>query len=156
MSELRTLLGDDEHITAAFARDDASLDRFDAERQKLAEVLDLACHLPGERRRLIDVVVEILSAHPEGIAPKHVLNELNRDGGSYPCAGSAITVESDQLEACVLAHQAHRQAAQNPSARPSAPSTRAQRHSRTHPPRRLNPPAPTIQPSPGTTEHLSA
>jgi len=30
MSELRGLFEDDEHITAAFARDDASLDRLDS------------------------------------------------------------------------------------------------------------------------------
>jgi hypothetical protein len=103
-SQLRELFGDDDRISEAFAADDARLDRFDAEREVLLAELGTATRLPGDRRRLIDVVVDTLQSRSGGFARKDLLNELNRDGGRYPCRGSNVVVDGDRLDVCIDAH----------------------------------------------------
>lgn len=103
-SQLHELFGDDDRISQAFAADDAALDRLDVERRVLVDSLATVSRLPGERRRLIDVVVEILHERSGGWSRKDLLNELNRDGGRYPCPGSKVVVDDDHLDACLSAH----------------------------------------------------
>jgi len=103
-SKLRELFGDDDRISKAFADDDGALDRLDVERDTLADSLAKVSLLPGGRRRLIDVVVEILQGRTGGLPKKDLLNELNRDAGKYPCPGSNVAVDEDQLDVCLSAH----------------------------------------------------
>ena len=84
MSELQRLLGDSDEIGKAFLQDDERRDELTCALAQLDEGIRLAGTLPRPMKPLVDVVAEAVRAHDGGVEIRKLLNELNKDGRSYP------------------------------------------------------------------------
>jgi hypothetical protein len=101
VSELQRLLGDSDEIGKAFLKDDERRDELRCQIARLDEGIRLAGTLPRPLRPLVQVVVDALRAHDGGVEIRKLLNELNKDDGSYPYSGSGYAIERDRLELCI-------------------------------------------------------
>jgi hypothetical protein len=104
MGKLRKRFGGDDAITTDFVADDEERDRIAKELAELDEDLLVTQALPGERRRLVDVIVETLERHQAALEERKLLNELNKEGGSYPSDGFGQVVERERLHLCIEAN----------------------------------------------------
>jgi hypothetical protein len=67
IGELEHLFGDDGRVTEAFARDDQQRDETERDLRNLERHLLFAADLPLARKRLCDVIVDLLSQYPSGL-----------------------------------------------------------------------------------------